>query len=1787
MLIKTEGKGIVSMKKQIRKFLVASIVLFLTIGIMPTRIFAEEEPSNLDEEVIEVEEENTPEEETEALPEEILEEVLVEETLEESEEVVEELPEEVVEETEALVEETKEAELPAEKEEAPAEEAPIEEAPVETEFYGKAVIDGVIIEVTADAGVFPEGSTLRAVRSTAAQKEIVNEAIEKADGQLEIAEQYTFDITILDAEGNEIQPDTEKGKVNVSFSTEEVADESLEATVYHIDDNGNAETLEVETEGETATVETEGFSQYSLVFTHVVIVDGKVVSHTATLFIGEQRTLWSLLNSFGVTEENHGNITTANTDDDTIIDLFQSENTWYVRALRGDSRQHRITVYFANGAEEQIIITSHIHHWVINNTGAKATFECDAPLCDYEDEYSVTISASNATYNGAAHGASRSTTSFFPSGDVHIGNIVYEGINGTNYGASTEAPVNAGNYKASLTVTCDAGGSTTISTTYTIYKANINVTAPTAYTLTYNGEAQVLHTTGSGHSATTDKEFTMLYADGSATDKSEFKTNKRNGTDAGTYAIKYFVPGDANHNDSPITTLSITINRKAVNVGGIKANSKVYDGTRTAVLNTSEAYFNGIVSGDSLSVTTTTGLFDNKNVGSNKEVTFSITLGGDDRNNYYVTNNSQVSTTANITRKALVIKWYGAGNVSYTGEVILPEARLERSSNLSSDDGLAYLSDDIKVSVQQMNNGKQNPSIDKGNGYRAVATGLYGADANNYTINPGSVNVDYNIVDDLVVINWNANSLVKMYNGGLQNPTITSISGIQPEDVNHIHARVIGTGRKDVGIYVIAAELYADAGYEAKLANYHIDSSSQTYFEITKAPLTIKASGWMIYGEIFTPEVAHATFECEGLLGNDTKESALIGLDTVNYEGDIHQQFAPVGNYDILVDSRTLSSNNYELRFAKGTLVVYPRPVQLDWYNEEGEIVTSVNNSRTYDSKFHTLTAKVVGTNDANVMVFPMNNGGTHNDTVYVTEYENNTKKDSNLKAGIWPYPYVAHALALNNPNYTLLADPHAANPIEDVTATQDWFINPYRIELAWNHDELMYNAKDQWDSVTANAINLFEGDEIDPTYNVEYAKDVDEYVKEVVDLGNDNYTYYVNNCSLEGEKVATQSHTWNITKAPLTIRAEGWIFYGETHENVRKLSNDEAGVDYIYVTSQGEKLLEEDIPEEQINFTEAAFTSTYNQFDGVSYPGFEWDDEINKGKYEILASGLTAKNYEITFEADHLEVYPKPVELTWVDEEGDDADDEFSYVYNGEMRKVEAKVDEASYAREEDKEILVTEYAENEKKDSCAKAEVEAYTAKALALDNDNYTLLADPKNDKETFGTTTSFDWIIKQLPVKLTWEAESYIYNGKEQLAMAKDNQVAADDVKFEYADQSGLHTGDYHTTVTAVNDLNYTLENGENLEADWRIEPLPVEIKWDADKKVYNDEAQKVIPTIANIVEGDEATLTVEDAEDAINVGKYTTVITGVDNEFNDYTLEGGKNLEQKWEITPLSIKNAKVTGIATKIYTAKAITQTPTLNLKVGKANRNLVLDKEFTLTFKNNKNVGTATITIKGTGNFKDTITKTFTIKSTISLNKTALTVGTMKVGKYSKTLQLKATVNSNNKKVTWTSSDPKIAKVDANGNVTGVSDPKHLVSTVTITATTSDGQKATCKVTVEDPVSAFIRRLYKYCLNRNPDKQGFDYWYKNIKTKKMSAADAVKGFFESNEMKKNKLSNAETIERCYLTMMNRKSDKNGKNYWIGVYSKQGRMAVLRGFVNSNEFTKICKDYDVMKGSIK
>lgn len=79
---------------------------------------------------------------------------------------------------------------------------------------------------------------------------------------------------------------------------------------------------------------------------------------------------------------------------------------------------------------------------------------------------------------------------------------------------------------------------------------------------------------------------------------------------------------------------------------------------------------------------------------------------------------------------------------------------------------------------------------------------------------------------------------------------------------------------------------------------------------------------------------------------------------------------------------------------------------------------------------------------------------------------------------------------------------------------------------------------------------------------------------------------------------------------------------------------------------------------------------------------------------------------------------------------------------------------------------------------------------------------------------------------------------------------------------------------------------------------------------------------------------------------------------------------------------------------------------------------------------------------------------------SKVSLNKKSLTIA------QKETYTLKASVspsNATNKKITWKSSNTKVAKVDSKGKITAVS-----AGTATITAQSANSAKATCKVVVK-----------------------------------------------------------------------------------------------------------------------
>ncbi|MDO4807621.1 MAG: BspA family leucine-rich repeat surface protein [Coriobacteriales bacterium] len=100
----------------------------------------------------------------------------------------------------------------------------------------------------------------------------------------------------------------------------------------------------------------------------------------------------------------------------------------------------------------------------------------------------------------------------------------------------------------------------------------------------------------------------------------------------------------------------------------------------------------------------------------------------------------------------------------------------------------------------------------------------------------------------------------------------------------------------------------------------------------------------------------------------------------------------------------------------------------------------------------------------------------------------------------------------------------------------------------------------------------------------------------------------------------------------------------------------------------------------------------------------------------------------------------------------------------------------------------------------------------------------------------------------------------------------------------------------------------------------------------------------------------------------NAGTAYVVINGL----GDYASQSKK----AFAIDKKSIASASVSGLASQTYTGKAYTPKPTV--KVGSVA--LALNTDYTLSYKDNTNAGTATVTVKGTGNYKDSKTATFTI---------------------------------------------------------------------------------------------------------------------------------------------------------------------------------------------------------------
>ncbi len=116
-----------------------------------------------------------------------------------------------------------------------------------------------------------------------------------------------------------------------------------------------------------------------------------------------------------------------------------------------------------------------------------------------------------------------------------------------------------------------------------------------------------------------------------------------------------------------------------------------------------------------------------------------------------------------------------------------------------------------------------------------------------------------------------------------------------------------------------------------------------------------------------------------------------------------------------------------------------------------------------------------------------------------------------------------------------------------------------------------------------------------------------------------------------------------------------------------------------------------------------------------------------------------------------------------------------------------------------------------------------------------------------------------------------------------------------------------------------------------------------------------------------------------------------------------------------------------------------------------------------------------------------------------------------------------------------------------------------------------------------DEGVEGFVKRMYVKALGREAEEGGLKYWSEELREGRKTAVYVARFFFDSPEFKSKNLSNEEFLNRVYQTIMDRDPDKEGYEYWLGRLNADEvtRSEVVDMFVDAPEFKAIAERYGI------
>ncbi len=336
---------------------------------------------------------------------------------------------------------------------------------------------------------------------------------------------------------------------------------------------------------------------------------------------------------------------------------------------------------------------------------------------------------------------------------------------------------------------------------------------------------------------------------------------------AGNYKITVAGGVDENY-DFTYNDATLTIEKATLTVTAT-AKDKSYDGTTTASITLSDDR----VSGDMLTIDTTSAEFEDKNVGEGKTVTVAgIILSGDDANNYELSS-ATVSATADITPKNLTVSNAIAQNKIYDGttDAVISGVVLKG----------VVLNDDVQLENETIGTFAQSTL---GNDIEVTTSmTLSGVDAPNYLlVQPTGLKAD--ITGKELTITGTFTVSDKEYDGTTNATVVTNnleLSGIEGEDdvtlSNVVIAFETASAGSELTVKVVSADLTGDAAAQYSLS---LENSPTATASILLKEVTLSGANGITKtydGNILLPSGTAAYGELNGILAEDETQVELTG----------------------------------------------------------------------------------------------------------------------------------------------------------------------------------------------------------------------------------------------------------------------------------------------------------------------------------------------------------------------------------------------------------------------------------------------------------------------------------------------------------------------------------------------------------------------------------------------------------------------------------------------------------------------------------------------------------------------------------------------------------------------------------------------------------------------------------------------------------------------------------------------------------------------------------------------